>query len=208
MSISRSMPYWLTRNRITGEIAKPVEPVFADGESRGKAPKWLYRPFQFWEDDPLAIALTADKHSMGLSALSNHLAGRRRSRAGASPFVSAWTVAACSVIFCRVSIPNIGPTWPDVQNGYADRAYNTLHLASKAVCQRGVLWKPHWEGHGYAVALSTQKTGYQLTADSPSFLVISRLLAAQFEWSSVLPYGVSAFSEASFFIGTLMRVQK
>ena len=45
--ISRSMPYWLTRNRITGEIAKPVEPVFADGESRGKAPKWLYRPFQF-----------------------------------------------------------------------------------------------------------------------------------------------------------------
>ena len=28
----------------------------------------------------------------------------------------------------------------------ADRAYNTLHFASKVVCQRGTLWKPYFVG--------------------------------------------------------------
>ena len=28
----------------------------------------------------------------------------------------------------------------------ADRAYNTLHFASKVVCQRGTLWEPYFVG--------------------------------------------------------------
>lgn len=48
------------------------------------------------------------------------------------------------------------------------------------------------------MALSMQKTGYQLTADSPSFVVTFRLPTAQSECFSILPYWVSAFGGRSF----------
>ena len=59
-------------------------------------------------------------------------------------------------------------------------------------CAKGCPCKPAWEGHSCAVFLSRQKTGYQLTADSPSFVITFRLPTAQSEYSSILFYGESA----------------
>ena len=36
--------------------------------------------------------------------------------------------------------------WQPHFRSNADRAYNTLHFASKVVCQRGTLWKPYFVG--------------------------------------------------------------
>ena len=36
------------------------------------------------------------------------------------------------------------PGWQSHFRSNADRAYNTLHFASKVVCQRGTLWKPYF----------------------------------------------------------------
>ena len=53
----------------------------------------------FERTDSSKIVLTADKHSMGLSAcLPIQRDGRRRSRPGASPFISALTVAVYPAI--------------------------------------------------------------------------------------------------------------
>ena len=38
------------------------------------------------------------------------------------------------------------PGWQPHFRSNADRAYNTLHFASKVVCQRGTLWKPYFVG--------------------------------------------------------------
>lgn len=51
-----------------------------------------------------------------------------------------------------------------------------------------------------ALRPAMQKTGYQLTADNPSFAVTFRLPAAQSESSSILPYWVSALRHAFLFI--------
>jgi len=44
-----------------------------------------------------------------------------------------------------------------------------------------------------------QKRDYQFTADSPSFVVTFRLLTAQFECSSILPYWVSGLLDLLFY---------
>ena len=94
----------ISRNRITGEIAKPVEPVNGQDKRRlqrrrwqarpsllignqgGKALKWLSRPFPFWEDEQPHNSFDSGQHSMGLSALSTHSAGRRAAvKAGYKP---------------------------------------------------------------------------------------------------------------------------
>ena len=131
-------------------------------------------PFHFGKDTSYQNYLSADKHRMGLSALSTILQDRReRSRTGASPFISALMVAVCPAIFPECG-HSFGPTYPEVRAGTktevpytpcplscrfkrpcpprrqwrfrsnADRAYNTLHLASKVVCQKGrcPLWIP------------------------------------------------------------------
>ena len=38
------------------------------------------------------------------------------------------------------------PGWQPHFRSYVDRAYNTLHFASKVVCQRDTLWKPFFVG--------------------------------------------------------------
>ncbi|AOT69397.1 hypothetical protein Gferi_07310 [Geosporobacter ferrireducens] len=61
-------------------------------------------------------------------------------------------------------------------------------LIRKVVCQRVPLWKPYFECRGFALPLKIQKTGYQLYADSPSFVVTFRLPTAQSESFSILFY--------------------
>ena len=65
-------------------------------------------------------------------------------------------------------------------------------LLRKVVCQRVPLWKPRPACNGFACSHWAQKRDYQLTADSPSFVVTFRLPTAQSECSSILSYWVSA----------------
>ena len=71
-------------------------------------------------------------------------------------------------------------------------------LLRKVVCQRVPLWKPRPACHGFACSRWAQKRDYQLTADSPSFVVTFRLPTAQSECSSILPYWVSALRRPLF----------
>ena len=75
--------------------------------------------------------------------------GGRRSRPGVNPFISALTVACCPATFPGVW-PHFGTLCPQVgakdegrwlsytcrRSRHVSR-YNTLHFASKVVCQRG-----------------------------------------------------------------------
>ena len=59
-----------------------------------------------------------------------------------SPALAAPRHAITALFFCRFKCP-CPPRWQRHFYGNADRAYNTLHFASKAVCQGGdPLWKP------------------------------------------------------------------
>ena len=49
--------------------------------------------------------------------------------------------AITALFSCRFKCP-CPPRRQRHFHGNADRAYNTLHFASKVVCQRGTLWKP------------------------------------------------------------------
>ena len=67
----------------------------------------------FERTDSPKIALTADKHSMGLSALSAHSVGRTAAvKAGGKPVHFSLDGCRLFCYFCRVSIHNIGPSWP------------------------------------------------------------------------------------------------
>ena len=58
-----------------------------------------------------------------------------------SPAVAAPRHAITAPFSCRFKCP-CPPRRQWHFYGNADRAYNTLHFASKVVCQRGTLWKP------------------------------------------------------------------
>lgn len=65
----------------------------------------------FERTDSLKITLTADKHSMGLSVLSTHSAGRAAAvKVGRKPVHFSLDGCRPFCYFCRVSIHNIGLT--------------------------------------------------------------------------------------------------
>ena len=130
----------ISRNRITGEIVKPVEPVNGQDKRRlqrrrwqarpsllignqgEKAPKWLSRPFQFWED------------------------GRRWSRPGESPFISALTGAVRFAIFAECLYTTSGWVGPKSRRRTRDGGFiyalsadeNSLALAAFALQAQSV----------------------------------------------------------------------
>ena len=53
-------------------------------------------------------------------------------------------------------------------HGNADRAYNTLHFASKVVCQRGTFWKPCFAVMCTHIARKTQNNRFQSAVTSQS----------------------------------------
>ena len=57
------------------------------------------------------------------------------------PVLAAPRHASTALFSCRFKCP-CPPRRQRHFHGNADRAYNTLHFASKVVCQRGTLWKP------------------------------------------------------------------
>ena len=58
-----------------------------------------------------------------------------------NPALAASHHAITALFSCRFKRP-CPPQRQRHFHGNADRAYNTLHFASKVVCQRGTLWKP------------------------------------------------------------------
>ena len=62
-----------------------------------------------------------------------------------SPALAASRHAITALFSCRFKCP-CPPRRQWHFHGNADRAYNTLHFASKVVCQRDTLWKPYFVG--------------------------------------------------------------
>ena len=58
-----------------------------------------------------------------------------------SPALAAPRHAITALFFCCFKCPCPTRRQPHFRSN-ADRAYNTLHFASKVVCQRDTLWKP------------------------------------------------------------------
>ena len=70
-----------------------------------------------------------------------------------SPALAASRHAITALFSCRFKCP-CPPRRQRHFYGNADRAYNTLHFASKVVCQRGTLWKPQTTKQAEYLALS------------------------------------------------------
>ena len=108
-----------------------VLPVFANSQSRRESLKMASRPFQF---------LREYVHKFGTFCPEV----RRRTRDGAfiyalsadetSPALAAPRHAITALFSCRFKCP-CPPRRQRHFYGNADRAYNTLHFASKVVCQ-------------------------------------------------------------------------
>ena len=70
-----------------------------------------------------------------------------------SPALAALRHAITALFSCRFKCP-CPPRRQWRFHGNADRAYNTLHFASKVVCQRDTLWKPRTTKQAEYLALS------------------------------------------------------
>ena len=109
------------------------------GNQGGKAQKWLSRLFQFYGSKSTSSEHFVTKSSVerGTRAFIYALSADETSPALAAP-----RHAITALFSCRFKCP-CPPWWQPHFRSNADRAYNTLHFASKVVCQRGKpLWKP------------------------------------------------------------------
>ena len=106
------------------------------GSQGGKALKWLSCPFQFWEKNPssflwvwLSVWDTLS-HSPAWNGSSIYaLSADKTSLALAAPRHAITALFSCrSKCYCL-------SRWQSHFRSNADRAYNTLHFASKVVCQ-------------------------------------------------------------------------
>ena len=108
------------------------------GNQGGKAQKWLSRLFQFYGSKSTSSGHFVTKSSVerGTGAFIYALSADETSPALAAP-----RHAITALFSCRFKCP-CPPRRQRHFYGNADRAYNTLHFASKVVCQRVPLWKP------------------------------------------------------------------
>ena len=121
------------------------------GNQGGKALKWLPAHFNF-----CGSMSTSSGHFVPKSGM-----GRRTgvfiyvlSADETSPALAAPRHAITALFSCRFKCP-CPPWWQPHFRSNADRAYNTLHFASKVVCQRGKpLWKPQTTKQAEYPALS------------------------------------------------------
>ena len=103
------------------------------GNQGGKAQKWLSRLFQFYGSKSTSSGHFVTKSSVerGTGAFIYALSADETSPALAAP-----RHAITALFSCRFKCP-CPPWWQPHFRSNADRAYNTLHFASKVVCQRG-----------------------------------------------------------------------
>ena len=92
------------------------------------------------------------------------------------PALAAPRHASTALFSCRFKCP-CPPRRQRHFHGNADRAYNTLHFASKVVCQRDTLWKPQTTKQAEYLALSRCLilSLYLLSAASVSWSACSSL---------------------------------
>ena len=101
------------------------------GNQGGKAQKWLSRLFQFYGSKSTSSGHFVTKSSVerGTGAFIYALSADETSPALAAP-----RHAITALFSCRFKCP-CPPWWQPHFRSNADRAYNTLHFASKVVCQ-------------------------------------------------------------------------
>ena len=119
------------------------------GNQGGKALKWLPAHFNF--ERKICLLFRECVHKFGTFCPEV----RRRTRDGAfiyalsadetSPALAAPRHAITALFSCCFKCPCPPRRQPHFRSN-ADRAYNTLHFASKVVCQRDTLWKPYFVG--------------------------------------------------------------
>ena len=99
------------------------------------------------------------------------------------PVLTALRHASTALFSCRFKCP-CPPRRQRHFHGNADRAYNTLHFASKVVCQRVPLWKPR-----------TTKQAEYLALSRCLIFSLYLLSAAPVSWSAfcVLVHNVSVY---------------
>ena len=108
-----------------------VLPVFADGQSRRESPKMASRPFQFLREYVHKFGTFCPEVRRGTmdGAFIYALSADET-----SPVLAAPRHAITALFSCRFKCP-CPPRRQRHFLGNADRAYNTLHFASKVVCQ-------------------------------------------------------------------------
>ena len=144
-------------------------PAFADGQSRRESPKMASRLFQFYGSKSTSSGHFVTKSSVerGTGAFIYALSADET-----SPALAALRHAITALFSCRFKCPCPPRRQPHFRSN-ADRAYNTLHFASKVVCQRVPLWKPRTTKEAEYLAL-------------PRCLILSLYLlsAAPVSWSA------------------------
>ena len=144
------------------------------GNQGGKALKWLPAHFNF-----CGSMSTSSKHFVPKSGMGRRtgvfiyaLSAEETSLALAAP-----RHAITALFSCRFKCP-CPPRRQRHFRSNADRAYNTLHFASKVVCQRGTLWKPCFSGVCSHTSSKTQnkrlQSAVKITAGSTAYFVSAR----------------------------------
>ena len=139
------------------------------GNQGGKAQKWLSRLFQFYGSKSTSSGHFVTKSSVERGTGAFIYA---QSAVETRPVLTALRHASTALFSCRFKCVCSPQRQPHFRSN-ADRAYNTLHFASKVVCQRVPLWEP----------LTTKQAEY------PAFsrcLILSLYLlsAAPVSWSA------------------------
>ena len=116
----------------------------------GKALKWLPAHFNFSGSVSTSSGCFVPKFGVGrgTEAFIYALSADETSLALAAP-----RHAITALFSCRFKCP-CPPRRQRHFRSNADRAYNTLHFASKVVCQRDTLWKPRTTKQAEYLALS------------------------------------------------------
>ena len=116
----------------------------------GKALKWLPAHFNFSGSVSTSSGCFVPKFGVGrgTEAFIYALSADETSPALAAPRHAITALFSCCF---KCSCPFL---WQPHFRSNADRAYNTLHFASKVVCQRDTLWKPRTTKQAEYLALS------------------------------------------------------
>ena len=151
-------------------------PPLLIGNQGGKALKWLPAHFNFERKSVcfFVSVSTSSGHFVPKSGVGRETGAfiYALSADETSPALAAPRHAITALFSCRFKSP-CPLRWQWHFYGNADRAYNTLHFASKVVCQRVPLWKPRTTKQAEYLAL-------------PRCLILSLYLlsAAPVSWSA------------------------